>query len=42
MPSYDSFHLKSNHTTTYNIAKSTIQVVPKLKRGTKCIKILLL
>jgi len=38
MPGHDSFHLKSNQTTTYDITKSTFQVVPKLKWGPKCLK----
>ena len=41
MPGYDSFHLKSNQTMTYDITKPTAPSMPMLGKGTECIKILL-
>ena len=38
MPGYDVFHLKSNHTTTYDITRPTASAISRLGRGTKRIK----
>ncbi len=41
MPGYDSFHLKSNQTTIYDMEEPAAPAMSKLKMSTKSIKNLL-